>query len=86
MHENVTVLDFTSMYPSLMKKYNLSPDTLVKSNEQVSAESFYVVPQVGHRFRKTPDGFFRIVLTALIERREGIKREIENLPSGSTSV
>jgi len=85
LHENVAVLDFASMYPNLMMKYNLSPDALVKPNEEFSVESVYVIPQVGHRFRKTPDGFFRIVLTALIERRAAIKREMENQTSRSTT-
>jgi DNA polymerase I len=84
MHENIVVLDFTSMYPNLMKKYNLSPDTLVKPDEKVSDESVYVIPQVGHRFRKEPDGFYRIVLTSLIEEREAIKRELEKQASRST--
>ena len=84
-HENVAVLDFTSMYPSLMRKYNLSPDTLVKGDEKVSAGLVYVIPQVGHRFRKEPDGFYRIVLTSLIENREAIKREMENQTSDSTT-
>jgi DNA polymerase I len=84
IHENIAVLDFTSMYPSLMKKYNLSPDTLVKPDEEVSDESVYVIPQVGHRFRRKPDGFYRIVLTSLIEEREAIKKELENQTSRST--
>jgi DNA polymerase I len=85
VHDNVAVLDFASMYPSLMEKYNLSPDTLVKPGEQVPDDSVYVIPEVGHRFRKEPPGFYRAVLTSLIEQRAGIKRQIENLPAGSTT-
>jgi DNA polymerase I len=84
VHENVAVLDFASMYPRLMMKYNLSPDTLVKSDERVSDELVYVMPEVEHRFRKEPDGFYRIVLTSLIREREAIRKEIENQTLSST--
>jgi len=71
------------MYPNLMVRYNISPDTLVKAEDSVGDELVHVIPQVGHRFRKAPDGFYKIVLTSLIEGRKTIKRELENQPSGS---
>jgi DNA polymerase I len=76
LHENVVVLDFASMYPSLMKKYNLSPDTLVSPGDEVSVEFVSLVPEVGHRFRKEPAGFYTIGLTSLIEERARVRREL----------
>jgi DNA polymerase I len=67
-----------------MKKYNLSPDTLVKPYEQVPDQSVYVIPETNHRFLGQPDGFYRIVLTALIEERRRIRKDIANLSSHST--
>jgi DNA polymerase I len=84
LHDNVVVLDFTSMYPNLMVNYNLSPDTLVKAGEKLSEESVYVIPEVGHRFRKTPDGFYRVVLRNLIKQRSKIRKELEGLAEKST--
>ena len=66
LHEDVAVMDFSSMYPTLMSKYNLSPDTLVRPGEHAAADSVFVVPEVKHRFLKKPDGFYRIVLNSLI--------------------
>ncbi|MBO0888957.1 hypothetical protein J2P12_07645, partial [Candidatus Bathyarchaeota archaeon] len=60
LHDKVASLDFSSMYPSLMIKYNISPDTLVKGPEK---DDTFEVPEVKHRFRKHPSGFYRIVLT-----------------------
>ena len=78
LHENVVCLDFASMYPSIMISFNISPDTLSRENCDC-----YVAPEVGHRFLKKPDGFFKRILRMLIERRREIKRqmkELENSP------
>jgi DNA polymerase I len=83
LHSNIVVLDFSSMYPTLMEKYNLSPDTLVRPGESVSEESVFVIPEVKHRFRKEPDGFYRIVLLALIQERNTIKKEMAKLEEQS---
>ena len=71
LHENVVCLDFASMYPSIMIAFNISPDTLGCS------EDCFVAPEVGHKFRKKPDGFFKRILTMLIERRREIKSEMK---------
>ena len=74
LHDNVASLDFSSMYPSLMIKYNISPDTLVSPNGSVDA---FEVPEVHHRFKKKPDGFYRIALTKLIQARRTTKEELK---------
>lgn len=84
LHDNVVAMDFSSMYPKLMEKYNLSPDTLVKPGEKVPEDSVFVIPEVEHRFRKQPDGFYRTVLKKLIEQRNHIKSEIASLEEKST--
>src|SRR5208283_2646560 len=33
LHDNIAVLDFKSMYPNIMIRYNLSPDTYVAPDE-----------------------------------------------------
>ncbi len=75
LHDNVASLDFSSMYPSLMIKYNISPDTLVAGKDR--DDDVFEVPEVKHRFRKNPSGFYRIVLTKLIEARKATKAELK---------
>jgi DNA polymerase I len=77
LHDNVASVDFSSMYPSLMIKYNISPDTLVTGKEK---EDIFEVPEVKHRFRKNPSGFYRIVLAKLIEARRTTKAELKRTP------
>jgi DNA polymerase I len=79
LHDSVAVLDFSAMYPSLMVKYNISPDTLVNEG----GEDVFEVPEVGHHFRKSPPGFYKIVLTQLIESRQAAKREAAGTPRGT---
>ncbi|TMI36088.1 hypothetical protein E6H25_03815 [Candidatus Bathyarchaeota archaeon] len=74
LHDNVASLDFSSMYPSLMIKYNISPDTLITGRE---TDDIFEVPEVRHRFRNHPSGFYRIVLTKLIEARKTTKAELK---------
>ena len=79
LHENVICLDFASMYPSIMVAYNISPDTLVRGQ----CDDCYIAPEVGHKFRKKPDGFFKRILTMLIERRRVIKKKMKELDPDS---
>ncbi|ARM75765.1 DNA-directed DNA polymerase [Acidianus manzaensis] len=77
IHEKVYVLDFSSMYPSIMIKYNIGPDTLVKGE----CDNCWVAPEVGHKFRKSPDGFYKTILQKLVEERKEVKsklKEVEN--------
>ncbi len=72
LHENVAELDFASMYPSIMVAFNISPDTLSPNGE-------YIAPEVGYRFKKQPDGFFKRILISLIKRRQEIKKIMKNM-------
>ncbi len=79
LHENVAVIDFSAMYPSLMIKYNISPDTYVPPEERIPPDECYVAPEVGHRFRKSPPGFFKRVLEKLLELRRKLKSQLKKL-------
>jgi len=79
LHDNVAVLDFSAMYPSLMVKYNISPDSLVERE----GDEVFEVPEVGHHFRKNPPGFYKIVLSQLIASRQAAKLEAAKSPRGT---
>jgi DNA polymerase I len=80
IHENVAVLDFKSMYPSLMLLYNISPDTYVPPSEKVPTDEVFQAPTTGHRFRKQPDGVYRTVLRRLLQARQAVKERRRTLP------
>ncbi|MGB9741159.1 MAG: DNA-directed DNA polymerase [Candidatus Bathyarchaeia archaeon] len=83
LHENIAVLDFKSMYPNLMITYNLSPDTYVAPKEPMPPCGVYEAPEVKHRFRKEPPGFYKEVLSRLISVRDEIRSKMKAAAQGS---
>jgi len=82
LHENIAVLDFTSMYPNLMLLYNISPDTLIRTGG-AEAEAFRV-PGLTYAFRKAPQGMYAAALENLLTERNKIKHEMNSVRHGST--
>ena len=82
IHENIAVLDFSAMYPSIMMKYNVGPDTIVRG-ETCSEEKHYIAPEVRHCFRKEPPGFFKRVLETLVGLRKRVREEMKKYPPTS---
>nr|AAX97698.1 DNA polymerase [Pyrobaculum arsenaticum] len=77
LYGDVLVLDFSSMYPNVMMRYNLSPDTYLEPGEPDPPEGVYVAPEVGHRFRKEPPGFIPQVLRRLVTLRRAVREEMK---------
>ncbi len=83
LHENIAVLDFSSMYPNIMIRYNVGPDTLLRRGEEEPPEGVWVAPEVGHRFRRAPPGFFKTVLETLLELRKRIRIQMRKYEPGT---
>ncbi len=84
LHENIAVLDFKSMYPNLMITYNLSPDTYIPPDQEAPPSGFYEAPEVKHRFRKEPPGFYTEILTYLISVRAQVRSQLKNVSKDTT--
>ncbi|MEM0380621.1 MAG: DNA polymerase II [Desulfurococcaceae archaeon] len=82
IHRNIAVLDFTSMYPNIMIKYNVGPDTIVKTNT-CNENEYYVAPEVKHCFNKEPPGFFKKVLETLLKLRREVRENMKKYPVDS---
>jgi DNA polymerase I len=83
LHENIAALDFKSMYPNIMITYNISPDTYVPPKEPTPPGGVYEAPEVKHRFRKEPAGFYKEVLSYLINVREEVRSRMKKISSES---
>ncbi|HDM05923.1 MAG TPA: DNA polymerase elongation subunit, partial [Candidatus Aenigmarchaeota archaeon] len=76
LHEKCVVyLDFKSMYPSIIKAYNICPTTLLIQKKDVE---FLETPN-GARFvsEKVRKGIIPQILTYLLETRDKIKKEMK---------
>jgi DNA polymerase I len=83
LHENIAALDFKAMYPNLMITYNLSPDTYVPPKEPLPPCGVYEAPEVNHRFRKEPAGFYKEVLSYLIKVRDEVRLKMKTIAPAS---
>jgi len=79
LHENVIVLDFTSMYPNIMLTQNVSPDTYVPKEAADPPSGVSVAPEVKHRFRRSPPGLYTQALASLLTSRDALKRTMAGL-------
>ncbi len=79
LHENIAVLDFKAMYPNIMITYNVSPDTYVSPSEPEPPSGVNIAPEVKHRFRKEPLGFYKEVLSRLIAVRDEIRPKLKKI-------
>lgn len=67
-HENVAEYDFTSMYPEMMVRHNISPETV---NCLCCPEN--LVPEIGHHLCKRRRGLVPSVLAPILEKRAKYK-------------
>jgi len=82
VHEGIAVVDFKAMYPSLMLKYNISPDT-VKSLPYEGEGEVITVEEAGTYIIQDRKGFFTGILENVVRERDKIKKELKRYPRGS---
>jgi DNA polymerase-2 len=77
LHEHVAELDFTAMYPSIMVRFNLSPETVGASCCEGKP-----VPEIGTPVCQHRQGLVPETLAPLLEKRGRYKALIRQLPEG----
>ncbi len=70
IHEDVLEMDFSSMYPSIIARYNISPETLECGCCPQSAST---VPGLGYRICGLKEGLLPAVLGPVVQRRRAFK-------------
>ncbi|MFZ3077371.1 MAG: DNA-directed DNA polymerase [Candidatus Aenigmatarchaeota archaeon] len=74
IHEGIAVLDFRSLYPSIIATFNISPETM----DCEKKEKGHQVPESKHWFCKD-EGFVSKVIRELIERRIELKKKLKTI-------
>ncbi|MBU1120287.1 MAG: DNA-directed DNA polymerase [archaeon] len=76
LHEEIAVLDFRSLHPSIMISHNVSPETL---NCECCSKSKKNIAPTKDYFCSKKSGFLPSVQKELLERRKEIKKESKKL-------
>jgi len=76
LHEEIAIMDFRSLYPSIIATFNISPETL---NCSCCRKDSYEVPERDYWFCKKKKGFVSSVIKELIDRRTEIKKSMEKV-------
>ncbi|MBU0591035.1 DNA-directed DNA polymerase [Candidatus Micrarchaeota archaeon] len=80
IYDNVTVLDFRGLYPSIIISYNIDPNTLME-DENESIDCF--VSPSGARFSKKERGLVPEVLEYLVSKRGELKDMLKKTDKSS---
>jgi len=90
IYENMTVLDFRGLYPSIIVSYNIDPGTLITEKDAGRVDGMegdgggdcYISP-TGARFSRKETGLIPFVLDYLIDMRMVIKKQLKGLDKSS---
>jgi len=78
IHERIAEVDFTSLYPSIMVRHNISPETV---DCRCCPNTTKLVPELGYRICQRQTGLVPRVLKPVIDRRIELKRRVKaNVP------
>ncbi|MCD6177888.1 ribonuclease H-like domain-containing protein [bacterium] len=80
VHENIAVVDFRSLYPSIIATFNISPEVL---NCSCCKNNGFRVPETEFWFCKKKKGFVASVIRELLEERWEIKKKMKKEEKGS---
>ena len=73
LHENLAILDFRSLHPSIMISHNISPETL---NCKCCEKGKHISPD-GSWFCEKQQGFLPAIQKELLEKRTAIKKQLK---------
>jgi DNA polymerase Pol2 len=83
VYDNIAVLDFKGLYPTIIVSYNIDPGTIVRAHdERPSDERVHSSPS-GALFLKKPVGLIPFVLDYLIDFRTELKKKLKMLDKDS---
>jgi len=75
----VATYDYASLYPSIIRQFNISPDAYLGQKDDVSKDiqDVSVVCENDAVFRNDMDGFYKIILTDIYNQRKEEKKKMD---------
>lgn len=86
LYKNIMVLDFRSLYPSIIIRYNVSLDKLKCNHEECKENGIEIETSLGKSyvwFCKKEKGFISSVLENIFKERTELKKKLKTLNPGS---
>lgn len=83
IYENILVFDFKSLYPSIIRTFNLDPLCLLAGDE---SDSTAVVAPNGARFRRAPSGILPDLVEQLAAEREAARQRGEAVQANAIKI
>lgn len=78
IYEWVTSFDFASLYPSIMRQWNISPENYITNTKDEIDTNEFVKTSSGAVFSKKEDSVFRTILTNYYSQRKVAKKIMES--------
>jgi DNA polymerase elongation subunit (family B) len=80
-HRAVACFDFASLYPSIMRQFNISPDSFIEMSNKNDVEKYnnndYTVTSTGAVYKKEPSILKKVLTDLYAKRREYKKKMLE---------
>lgn len=76
LHENIAVLDFSSLYPTIMISHNVSPDSLACEHKECKEKN---ISPNNQWFCSKKTGLMPEIIKSLFEKRMEIKKEAKKI-------
>jgi len=76
LYEWVASFDFASLYPSIMRQWNISPENYVMNTDEDVDKEKYIKTSSGAVFKKEKDSVFRKILTEYYGKRKSTKQKM----------
>jgi len=75
-HKNIACYDYASLYPSIIRQFNISPDVYLGQSNQLDKEQINanIACESGAVFQKDKDGFYRTIITDVYMKRKYQKK------------
>ena len=82
IHENVAIVDFSSLFPNIFVKHNISPETINCHHEECKQHGERV-PYLGFHICMKRKGVYPIVFGKVLDERRRVKKEMKSIDPDS---